>query len=165
MTTSHTASGRLSLFHKALSAELERADTDPEAAAVEAAHSSGLHGYVSSLDTSIAKQRAQIARLTADAAAGAPSVDGDPISHQTAFEAAAPVLRANAKARARRSIAIVMTEVGLVGLAMWAIWVLTEHRYPEDEQRPRSGYFPRLALFIAIGLMIISAASGVVYLA
>jgi hypothetical protein len=165
MTSSpQTASEQLTLFRKTLTTALADQDTDPESATVEAAHSSGLHGYVARLDSSIREKRAQIGTLTAQVGAPAPTVEGDPARNLTAFEAAAPVLRANAKARVRRSIGVIMTEVGLIGLAIWVIWVLTEYRHPEDPGPPRD-YFPRLALLVAIGVMIISALSGIVYTA
>lgn len=161
-TTLTTAPAQLAIFRKTLAETLADPSTDPVSAPLEAAHSSGLHAYIGRLEESIDAQQRQIADLTASATREAPSVEGDPHRNLTAFEAAAPVLRRNAKAQMRRSIGVLMTGIGLLGLAVWATWVLTERRNPLEPDRPQ-GYFPRLALFAAIGLMIISAMSGIVY--
>lgn len=161
-TPTTTAPAQLAIFRKTLATALADPSTDPQAAPLEAAHSSGLHAYIGRLEDSIAAKQKQIEDLTASATREAPSVEGDPRRNLTAFEAAAPVLRQNAKAQMRRSIGVLMAEIGLLGLAAWATWVLTERRNPLEPDRPR-GYFPRFALFAAIGLMIISAMSGIVY--
>jgi hypothetical protein len=160
--TSATASSQLALYQQTLATALASPDTDPQAAPLEAAHSSGLHEYIGRLEDSIADKRNQIDVLTEMATQDAPTVEGDPRRNLTAFEAAAPVLRQNAKAQMRQSIGVLMTEIGLLGLAAWATWVLTERHSPLDIERP-AGYFPRFALFLAIGLMIISGMSGIVY--
>jgi hypothetical protein len=155
----------LGIFHKTLSSALAKPETDPYAATLEAAHASGLHEYVTRVEASIANRRVEIDRLSATATAPPPAVDGDPIRGLTPFEAAAPVLREQAKAHSRRAIAILITEIGLIGLALWAIAMLTQAPpHPEDPGQPPST-FPRLALLVAIGLMIVSGLSGVVYLA
>lgn len=160
--TGTTAPAQLAVFQKTLAAALTDPSTDPQAAPLEAAHSSGLHAYIGRLEKSISDQQKEIADLTLAATQDSPSVEGDPLRNLTPFEAAAPVLRGNAKAQMRRSIGVLMTEIGLLGLAVWATWVLTERRNPLEPERPK-GYFPRLALFTAIGLMIISAMGGIVY--
>ncbi len=161
-TTATTAPAQLAIFQKTLATMLAEPGTDPVSAPLEAAHSSGLHAYIGRLEDSIAAKQRLIADMTVTATKEAPSVEGDPRSNMTAFEAAAPVLRQNAKAQMRRSIGVLIAEIGLLGLAAWATWVLTERRDPLQPERPR-GYFPRFALFTAIGLMIISAMSGIVY--
>jgi hypothetical protein len=158
---SDTSSAHLSLFRTALASSLANPDTDPDAATVEAAHSSGLHAYVSRLDAAVLKKRLEVDTLTL--VPGAPSVEGDPARGLTAFQAAAPVLQAQAKANLRRSIGILIAEVGLVALAVWAAVTFTNVVHPDDPGQPPSN-FPLLALSAAIGLMIVSALSGIVYL-
>lgn len=163
-TGSQMTAEYLGIFHKTLSAALARPDTDPYAATLEAAHASGLHEYVTRVDASITNRRAEIDKLSAIATALPPNAEGDPTSGLTPFEAAAPVLREQAKAYSRRAIAILFTEIGLIGLAIWVVFILSKALpHPEDPGQPPNT-FPRLALLVAIGLMIISALSGVVYL-
>jgi hypothetical protein len=154
----------LGIFHKTLSVALAKPETDPYSATLEAAHASGLHEYVTRIDASITNRRTEIDKLLAIATAPPPNAEGDPMSGLTPFEAAAPLLREQAKAYSRRAIAILITEIGLIGLAIWVVIIPSKaFPHPEDPGQPPNT-FPRLALLVAIGLMIVSALSGAVYL-
>lgn len=171
---SPTTQQYLASFRTELVSALSNQETDRQAALTEAAHSSGLYAHVQQLEQEIATNQRRIdeatARLGEDStpSTGANS-ERDPRTQLTAFQAAAPVLELQSKARTRRALAIAGLEVGLIALAIWAAVVLTQDPIARMMGQARTAMmadltFPRLALWVGVVLMILSGLSGVVYL-
>ena len=164
----------LSAFRMQLAASLADPDTDPQTAVTEAAHASGLHAHVQQLEQEVKMSQKQIELATAklgveSTPASGAATERDPRTQLTAFQAAAPVLESQSKARARRALAISGLEVGLVVLAIWAAVVLTRDPLARAMGDAKAAAatdltFPRLALWLGIVLMILSGMSGIVYL-
>ena len=173
-TASPTTQQYLASFRTELVSALSNQGTDRQATVTEAAHSSGLYAHVQQLEQEVAASQRKIdgatAKLSADSTpqTGA-STERDLRTQLTAFQAAAPVLESQSKARTRRALAIAGLEVGLVALAIWAAVVLTRDpiaRAMGDAQASVTTdiTFPRLALWVGVVLMILSGLSGIVYL-
>lgn len=173
-TASPTTQQYLASFRTELVSALSNQETNRQAAVTEAAHSSGLYAHVEQLEQEVAASQKKIdeatAKLGADSTpqAGA-GTERDPQTQLTAFQAAAPVLESQSKARTRRALAVAGLEVGLIALAIWAAVVLTRDpiaRALGDAQASVTAdiTFPRLALWVGVVLMVLSGLSGVVYL-
>lgn len=174
-TVSPTMQQYLASFRTKLASALSNQETDRQAALTEAAHSSGLYAHVQQLEQEVEVEQKKIDAATAKLGADTMPSTGangekDMRTHLTAFQAAAPVLESQSKARSRRALAIAGLEVGLIALAIWAAVVLTQDPIARMMGKAQAGAmadltFPRLALWVGVVLMIISGLSGVVYLA
>jgi hypothetical protein len=158
----------LNTFHSQLITKLQDTDTDPDSAVVEVAHSSGLHEYIFNLENNIRDLSKRVEEASLKPLRAAQAVDGDPETGKTAFEQAAPVLRDNAKASVRRSIGILIAEVGLVAIALWIVFVLfrgptTASPQLSFGQAPLPDYKMRTYVLFATALMIVASISGIVY--
>jgi len=172
---SPTTQQYLASFRTKLVSALSNQETDRQAALTEAAHSSGLYAHVQQLEQEVEVEQNKIDAATAKLGANmTPHTGGtgerDPRTHLTAFQAAAPILESQSKARTRRALAIAGLEVGLIALAIWAAVVLTRDPIARMMGEAREAAmtditFPRLALWVGVVLMIFSGLSGVVYLA
>jgi sugar phosphate isomerase/epimerase len=171
---SPTTQQYLTSFRTELVAALSNQETDRQVALTEAAHSSGLYAHVQQLEQEVVEYKKRIDEATAKLGADTTPPTGanaerDPRTHLTAFQAAAPVLESQSKARTRRALAIAGLEVGLIALAIWAAVVLTRDPIARIIGETRAAAvtdltFPRLALWVGVVLMILSGLSGVVYL-
>ena len=159
------AQGYVNNFKSELTKKLEDPNTDPETAAIEAAHSTGLYGYISNLESSIATIRKRVDALSTSIGANKPARDADPQSGLTPFELAAPVMRSNAKASVRQSIGIIIAEVGLVAIALSLLYTL--FRGPPPATQFGQVVLPdkelRMYVLFATALMIVASIAGVVY--
>jgi len=159
------AQGYVDNFKSELTKKLENPNTDPDTAAIEAAHSTGLYVYISNLESSIADLSKRVGGLSTFTATNKPARDADPQSGLTPFELAAPVMRSNAKASVRQFIAIVIAEVGVVAIAIWLLFVL--FRGPPPATQFGQVVLPdkelRTYVLFATTLMIVASIAGVVY--
>jgi hypothetical protein len=159
------AQGYIDNFKRQLTKKLEDPNTDPDTAAIEAAHSTGLYAYISNLESSIADLSKRVGELSQSVVANKPARDADPQSGLTPFELAAPVMRSNAKASVRQSIGIVIAEVGVVAIAIFLLYTL--FRGPPPATQFGQAVLPdkelRTYVLFASALMIVASIAGVVY--
>lgn len=159
------AQGYVDNFKSELTKKLEDPNTDPDTAAIESAHSTGLYTYISNLESSIADLSKRVSELSTSTAANKPMRDADPRSGLTPFELAAPVMRSNAKASVRQSIGIVIAEVGVVAIAIFLLYTL--FRGPPPAKQFGEVVLPdkelRTYVLFAASLMIVASIAGVVY--
>ncbi len=159
------AQGYVDNFKSELTKKLEDPNTDPDTAAIEAAHSTGLYGYISNLESSIATLSKRVDNMSRQGVVDKPTRDADPQSGLTPFELAAPVMRSNAKASVRQSIAIVIAEVGVVAIAIFLLYTL--FRGPPPAKQFGEVVLPdkelRTYVLFATALMIVASIAGVVY--
>ena len=159
------AQGYIDNFKSQLTKKLEDPNTDPDTAAIEAAHSTGLYAYISNLESSIANLSKRVGELSQSIVTDKPARDADPQSGLTPFELAAPVMRSNAKANVRQSIGVVIAEVGVVAIAIWLLFVL--FRGPPPPTQFGQTVLPdkelRTYVLFASALMIVASIAGVVY--
>ena len=152
-------------FKSQLAQKLEDPDTDPVSAVVEVAHSSGIYEYISNLDSEIRTLSKNIDNIGELISTDKPTSDYEQISSKTPFELAAPVMRSNAKASARQSIAIIIAEVGVVAIAIWLLVVL--FRGPATPTQFGQVVMPdrqmRTYVMFAAALMVVASIAGIVY--
>jgi hypothetical protein len=152
-------------FRTDLTQRLVDPETDPATAIPDAAQSSGLHGYISNLEQSVQDLSKRVERAGVRIAHDKPAVDADAATGQTPFELAAPVMRANAKASVRQSIAVVIAEVGVVAIGCWLL--AREFRGPPPATQFGQTILPdvelRTYVLFAAALMVVSSIAGIVY--
>ena len=152
-------------FKTNLAKKLEDPNTDPQSAALEVAHSTGLYTYISNLESSISNLSKRVTEGSQRIMANKPAQDADAHTGLSAFELAAPVMRSNAKEMVRQSIAIVIAEVGVVAIAVWLLYRL--FRGPPPAAQFGQVVLPDLNLrtyvLFATAFMIVASIAGVVY--
>lgn len=159
------AQNYINKFRTDLTQRLVDPETDPATAIPDAAKSSGLYGYISNLEQSVLELSKGVEQTGARIAHDKPAVDADSSSGKTPFELAAPVMRANAKASVRQSIAVVIAEVGIVAIAVWLLAIL--FRGPPPATQFGQTILPdvelRTYVLFAAALMVVSSIAGIVY--
>ena len=159
------AQDNINKFRTDLTQRLIDPDTDPAGAMADAAHSSGLYTYISNLEQSVQELSKRVERAGVRIAGDKPALDADAATGQTPFELAAPVMRSNAKASVRQSIAVVITEVGVFAIGCWLL--AREFRGPPPPVQFGQTVLPdaelRTYVLFAAALMVVSSIAGIVY--